>query len=97
MKSILIIDVPVLDDGRHLCNECPIWNKERFFCEYDFNMETKGCSLKPIPDYLSTPYLFRQMQIADGLQNEDGSVPVYTEDYQKGWNDCLEEILGDYE
>lgn len=48
MKAILVIDVPVLDDGRHLCNECPIWNKEHLFCQYDFNMEAKGCPLKPI-------------------------------------------------
>ena len=48
MKAILVIDVPVLDDGRHLCNECPIWNREKCFCEYDRNMETKGCPLKPM-------------------------------------------------
>ena len=50
MKAILVIDVPMLDDGRHLCNECPIWNRDRFLCEYDFNMEAKGCPLKPF-DY----------------------------------------------
>ena len=22
-KAIVMIDVPMLDDGRHLCNECP--------------------------------------------------------------------------
>ena len=49
MKAILVIDVPMLDDGRHLCNECPIWNKEHYFCQYDFNMEAKGCPLKPMP------------------------------------------------
>lgn len=56
MKAILVIDVPVLDDGRHLCNECPIWNKERLFCEYDFNMEAKGCPLKPIPMKKNTDF-----------------------------------------
>lgn len=50
MKAILVVDVPVLDDGRHLCNECPIWNNERMFCEYDFYMEAKGCPLKPMPE-----------------------------------------------
>lgn len=54
MKAILVIDVPMLDDGRHLCNECPIWNKEHYFCQYDFNMEAKGCSLKPIPQKMRT-------------------------------------------
>lgn len=51
MKQILVVDVPLLDDGRHLCNECPIWNKERLSCEYDFNMEAKGCPLKPMPKW----------------------------------------------
>ena len=49
MKAILVIDVPMLDDGRHLCNECPIWNNEHWFCQYDFNMEAKGCPLRPLP------------------------------------------------
>lgn len=48
-KAVLVIDVPILDDGRHLCNECPIWNDERCFCEYNFNMKAKGCPLKPMP------------------------------------------------
>ena len=48
-KAILVIDVPMLYDGRHLCNECPIWNDEHWLCQYDFNMKAKGCSLKPMP------------------------------------------------
>ena len=48
-KEILVIDVPTLDDGRHLCNECPIWNNEHLFCQYDFNMKVKGCPLRPLP------------------------------------------------
>ena len=55
MKAILVIDVPVLDDGRHLCNECPIWNKEHCFCQYDFNMEAKGCPLRPLPEKQKQP------------------------------------------
>lgn len=56
MKAILVIDVPMLDDGRHLCNECPIWNKEHYFCQYDFNMEAKGCPLKPMPQKKNTDF-----------------------------------------
>lgn len=55
MKAILVIDVPTLDDGRHLCNECPIWNRDHFLCEYDFNTEAKGCPLKPLPDCPDVP------------------------------------------
>ena len=88
MKAILVIDVPMLYDGRHLCNECPIWNNEHYFCQYDFNMKAKGCPLKPLPsDY--PPYA--------KIRNQN----LYTEEefdaYEKGWNDCLEEITGETE
>lgn len=75
MKAILVFDVPMLDDGRKLCNECPIWNRERLFCEYDFNMETKGCPLKPMP------------------QKKDMGKTYY----ECGYNDCIDEILGEEE
>ena len=76
MKAILVIDVPMLDDGRHLCNECPIWNKERLFCEYDVNMETKRCPLRPMP---------KKME-ASRMETPNDC------DYRMGWNDCIEEI-----
>ena len=101
----------IVFDKPNACWECMLCGrgvKERFCiariyeqgnandCDIkDVNKVESWCPLKPIPNYLPTPYLFRQMQIADGLQNEDGSVPVYTEDYQKGWNDCLDELLGE--
>ena len=40
-------------------------------------------------------YMHRQYMIAEGLQNEDGSVPMFSKDYENGWNDCLDEILGE--
>lgn len=81
MKAILVVDVPVLDDGRHLCNECPIWNKEHCFCEYDFNMEAKGCPLKPMPN----------KRVPDGSET-DQIYGCYV-----GWNACIDEILGETE
>lgn len=79
MKAILVVDVPVLDDGRHLCNECPIWNREKCFCEYDRNMETTGCPLKPMPNKRRMPITktFSRPQVIG---------------YVDGWNECLEEI-----
>lgn len=44
MKSVLVINTP------KTCKECPIWNRDRFICEYDFNTEAKGCPFKPF-DY----------------------------------------------
>lgn len=56
--------------------------------EYDeFDINT-------LPDILPSPYLMRQIQIANGIQTEE---PPYTEEYQKGYNDCLNEILGEEE
>ena len=81
MKAILVIDVPMLDDGRHLCNECPIWNDERLSCQYDFNMEAKGCPLRPMPD-----------RKEEGYPNDD-----YTIGKADGWNACLDEIMGEEE
>lgn len=78
MKAVLVIDVPVLDDGRHLCKECPIWNSERLFCEYDFNTKARGCPLKPMPD-------------KKGHLDCEGCNHIECE-YAEGWNDCLEEI-----
>lgn len=81
MKAILVIDVPTLDDGRYLCNECPIWNRDRFFCEYDFNTEAKGCPLKPTPN----------KRVPDGSET-DQIYGCYV-----GWNACIDEILGETE
>lgn len=82
MKAILVVDVPVLDDGRHLCNECPIWNKEHSFCEYDFNMEAKGCPLKPMPKRMLEVLQIRDEKIVNILETS----------FANGWNACLEVI-----
>ena len=84
MKEILVVDVPVLEDGRHLCNECPIWNKEHLFCEYDHNMETKGCPLNPMPK--------RMLEVA--RMRNGNIVNVQETSFANGWNACLEEIEG---
>lgn len=55
---------------------------------YDF----QDVLLQPIPEELPTPYMMRQIMIADGIQTEK---PPYTEEYQKGYNDCINEILGE--
>lgn len=82
MKAILVVDVPVLDDGRHLCNECPIWNKERLFCEHDFNMEAKGCPLKPMP---------QKEKPRDPDETWDEMMQRF------GRNDLIDEIMGETE
>lgn len=98
-KVMLIMDEP-LD-----CTDCPLTDLSsmtgdklclasnmRWIETQNEYKKPDWCPLKPMPNYIPTPYLFRQMQIADGLQNSDGSVPVYSEDYMNGWNDCIEEL-----
>lgn len=51
-----------------------------------------GFDIKPMPQELPTPYMMRQIQIANGIQSEE---PPYTKEYQKGYNDCVCEILGE--
>lgn len=96
MKAIMIVD---LDDSFMILDEDTI-TLEKGTIEYrninrlPFKIIIEGLKLKPMPQELPTPYMMRQIQIAEGIQTEK---PPYTEDYQKGWNDCLEEILGEEE
>ena len=85
MKAILVIDVPMLYDGRHLCNECPIWNDEHWVCQYDFNMEAKGCPLKPLP----------QRKVPKFGEAFPQSMALI--DRWKGYDECLDDILGETE
>ncbi|MBR0456505.1 MAG: hypothetical protein IJJ01_07520 [Firmicutes bacterium] len=88
------------------CNDCPyaqygglgvICRKLKEIGKYDVPYDMDDCPLKPMPKELSTPYMFRQEMIALGLQNKDGTVSVYSEDYMYGWNDCINEITGETE
>ena len=92
-KAILVIDMP------QSCGDCPLFEYSDI-CMYcaandimaNENYRLKDCPLKPMPQELPTPYMMRQIQIANGIQTEK---PPYTEEYQKGYNDCLREILGE--
>lgn len=87
MKAVLVIDVPVLDNGRHLCNDCPIWNKERVSCEYDLNTKARGCPLKPLPEKEVKPK-------GSGGLNWDNA---FNCGFVAGWNACIDEITGEEE
>lgn len=100
-KSIL-----VLDKMPENCMECPLRFKDgdtddwfRFRCIKSTDQIPKegrllNCELKSMPHELPTPYMMRQIMIAEGIQTEK---PPYTEEYQKGYNDCISEILGEVE
>lgn len=54
MKHLLVVDVKTTTENKHICKDdeskCPLWNEEISFCMYNFNNNTKGCPLKPMPE-----------------------------------------------
>lgn len=52
-KAILVVDVNMTSDNKHICEDdkqrCSLWNTDTNFCMYNFNNNTKGCPLKPMP------------------------------------------------
>ena len=50
MKAILVVDVPMTEDNKHICNYCPIWNDKEYDCQYIHRMLTNKCPLRPMPD-----------------------------------------------
>lgn len=49
------------------------------FCMYNFNNNTKGCSLKPMPQYMT----MKNVVSCD-----------YNEAFVNGFNTCIDDILG---
>ena len=89
MKAILVIDMPNGYEADQLVVNYLLYSVDGKVLDGDMGIE-----LKPMPQELPTPYMMRQIMIADGIQTEK---PPYTEDYQKGYNDCINEILGETE
>lgn len=104
MKAILVIDMPsncyecdycgyaIIDSNEgneYKYRSCAL--SQRYLGEIEENCKDSLCPLKPMPQELPSPYMMRQIQIAEGIQTEK---PPYTEEYQKGYNDCINDILG---
>lgn len=85
MKAILVIDMP------KTCEDCPCNQIEesygsinRTFCGITDNTTSlsgklENCPLKPLPEY-------QEEKIANYVDNYD---------YERGWNNCLDEIIGE--
>ena len=88
MKAILVIDVNMTQDNKHICKDdeskCPLFYEEIPFCMYNIINNTKGCPLKPIPNK-------RKMPITKTFGTDFNKGQVV------GWNACIDEILGDTE
>lgn len=88
-KAILVIDMP------NCCIECPCYENTLESCSvtddcaigYGEIKRLDNCPLKPIPIKKMTERLFYTNDEVYMRQN------CFTE-YDKGWNACLDEILG---
>lgn len=88
MKAILVVDVNMTQDNKHICEDdeqhCLLWNKDIKFCMYNFNNNTKGCPLKPLPQKRILP-----KEMVEGTNY--GEEPWFSD----GFNACIDEILGE--
>ena len=82
MKHVLVVDTEMTVDGKHICDSCPIWNKETHYCEYDRNTGNKGCPLRPFPKEKEATE--QRMKSLTGV-------------YVIAWNECLSKITGETE
>lgn len=85
-KALLVTDVLTVD-GKYICcdeeHSCPIWNKEKWCCEYKRNTKAKDCPLKPLPK--------KQVEQKYDIASEYDQ--YYVDEYATGYNDCIDEIL----
>ena len=79
MKAILVFDVQMTEDGKHICDSCLVWDEKRCMCKYDFMFGHKGCPLKPLPEKNTWDI------------TKNGHVTEYAE----GYNACIEELESD--
>ena len=89
-KSILVINTP------KECNECPLRHSEEDICQatWEYNGWTADikeiCPLKPMPQ--KNKYDVEKYATVDYENNVN--LGHYL---NKGWNDCIDEILGEEE
>ena len=88
MKAVLILDMP------SCCNNCPCFDgmEDRSDCKYleknieDILIIDKDCPLKPLPQekvIISIPEKASPIEF-------NGHIC-----YAKGWNDCIDKLLGE--
>ena len=90
MKAIVVIDVP------KNCGECPCFYYQLDgggYCRllimqqlFNENEKSKYCPLKPMPYFLSTKLY---------SINDDGEMECEIDEYAKGYNACINEILAE--
>lgn len=83
MKAILVIDMPSSCSMCKADKICKVWNEEQIKFK-GYNDRLDACPLKPMPEKLEDGY------------GEKYRRAVYWH-YEDGWNECIDEILGETE
>ena len=83
MKAILVVDMP------KNCGDCPCACEEFDFCQAD--EKNRDCDWYKIPSWCPLRPLPRHKI------TEFNSASDYNFGYNDGWNECLDEILGETE
>lgn len=82
MKAVLVIDMP------NECDECPLQDGEKCYARQDWisTISNWKCPLKPLP----------QKKVLDEELFMTGNFRLVNARFT-GWNDCIDEILGEEE
>lgn len=73
MKQLLVLDVPMTQNGKHICNYCPLWVEDGGYCNYKFvysdDMPDRcyDCPLMSIPDKVAD-IVIEAVQAIEALQ-----------------------------
>lgn len=80
-KAILLSDVKQVKD-RYICFDedytCPLFNREKWKCQYRINTKTEDCPLRPLPE--------RKKFYENDID--------YMKHYKQGVNDTIDRIEG---
>lgn len=88
-KAILLSDVEQVKD-KYICFDedytCPLFNREKWKCQYRINTKTEDCPLRPLPEKreVKTDFI--------GVGDYD-----FDDIYNAGFNSCIDKILGEEE
>lgn len=96
-KAILLIDVEQVKDKCICFDEdytCPIFNKDKWKCQYRINTKAEDCPLRPLPTKMSAT-ANANLDLICNMSREENK--IYNVGYTQGRNNCIDEILGEEE
>ena len=96
-KAILLSDVKQVKD-KYICFDedytCPLFNREKWKCQYCINTKTEDCPLKPLPTKMSAT-ANANLDLISNMSSEE--CKIYNVGYTQGRNTCIDEMMGEEE